>query len=63
MMGCASCRHLNYKHFDNELYETEGIGLEYLQKGCPFYMGSLWNVTDGDSDFLFMELLKKVLKL
>ena len=39
--------------------EPHGCGFDFLLKGCPAYVGCLWNVTDIDLDMMTSDILLK----
>ena len=51
-MGCSSGK----LRVEGE-FGPLGISLSYLLAGCPAVVGNLWDITDGDSDILSLEVV------
>lgn len=52
MFGCSSARMV----LDGS--EPFGCGFDFLMRGCPGYLGCLWNVTDIDLDRVTGEMVE-----
>lgn len=52
--GCSSSLMTHHKS------EPSGCSFDFLMRGCPAYLGCLWNVTDVDMDRITAEMLLQV---
>ncbi|KAL4451153.1 hypothetical protein ABPG74_021475 [Tetrahymena malaccensis] len=62
LFGCQSARQAVQLEFNSHQYEITGNSLYFLMNNCKVLIGSLWDITDRDTDRMVLKLIQIIEK-
>ncbi|KAL4490984.1 hypothetical protein ABPG72_008720 [Tetrahymena utriculariae] len=62
LFGCQSARQVVQLEFNSHQYEITGNSLYFLMNNCKVLIGSLWDITDRDTDRMVLKLIQIIEK-